>query len=190
MSLLFTFYNVVAFNHQYTNIPVMTFLEQRKKLRVIRNGYELNKDPMLVTYSAEKKIQPVDKLKNMIKKSGKKGAIALVWTPTCAYCPKQIKDFYLFSKRHPQVKTFIIGAGKSIEDAYEKYKKSVGDKALGDFLYDQDLTVVNEFFRNMNSTPVPFYVMFSKEGRVIGRVAGTLSWDDIGSGIVKTKFEE
>lgn len=189
MSILFSFYNIMAFNHKYTNIPVMMFLEKRKKLSVIKQSFELEKDPMLVTYK-EGKMQPVGKLKDLIKNSKKKGAIVLVWTTSCVYCAKQIKMFYKFSKRYPQIKTFIVGAGKNIEEAHEKYKKVLGEKALPHFLYDHDYGVINEVFRNMNETPVPFYALFSKEGKLIGRVPGTLFWDELGPEIVKTKFTE
>lgn len=130
-----------------------------------------------------------------LTKSSKKGAVLVLWTPSCPRCKTQLKALASLSKKHKDIKfiSVVSTLGGGMKQAKEYWEKNVGNDhnmILIEDLPANKLSLFRSVFSLTNYPAVPTTVFVNnKTGKILSAVAGPIKWDQHGSKIVNCKFE-
>ena len=114
----------------------------------------------------------------------------LIWVPVCGYCVDQLKKIDEFKRANKNINVVVVGTYGDIQDALKKHQENSRDV----FIYDNDpkLPLLRNLASDLIQQPnfaFPFYVFFNEKGEVIGRMSGSIAWDQWGNDIAKAKFD-
>ena len=123
-----------------------------------------------------------------------KGAILLLWTPTCPKCKVQLKLLADLSKKYKSFRFIAVvnTFGSSIDAARKYWKKHVGSDH--NMLLVEDSSGDNSIFRHVfqmtNQPAVPTTVFVNKKLEVLSAVAGSINWKNNASRLMHCRFEK
>jgi len=184
-AFLFFTYDVALFDYKLKKMPVVDVLEKKLKYPPNTVSFTLKDDHMLSTLK-DGKVENYKTLQEIIKN---KNTILFIWSPTCGYCPDQMKKLTMLNAQNAKANIVMIGVYGDINSAHAKHK----ELAKGDFIYDNDpslkiLRLLAMDLIQSQEIGFPFYVFINKKGEIIARYSGDIAWDLIGSDILRATF--
>lgn len=166
-------------------MPIIEVLEKKLKYPPNTNIFQIKEDHTLSTLK-DGKVENYKTLQELIKDQN---TILFIWSPTCGYCPDQMKKITALDTYKAKANIVMIGVYGDINAAYAKHK----ELGKGDFIYDNDptlkiLRILATDLIQSQEIGFPFYVFINKKGEVVARYSGDIAWEMVGSDILRATF--